>query len=254
MKHLLSLASLIFVVSQNLGQTLALRGCQNYVTRGEGTVYELSKHTVTGGGTRCTYNQFEGFTGPPTQFCQYARVCRYVLVLSWYPNMSGADTGCPGSLPLTPYVGKFLIKFPSGDHCATILGTPEDGAKVAIKACDKSNDYPGQAWTFDGQNIRQGKMCLDVKGGNTNNGNPLQVWTCTSFSKNPNGEANRKFDLAGGDVIFYGNGHEERFVWSGKSKCVDLPNGVTSDGNQLQTWDCSPTNPHQGWELQVVNP
>ncbi|KAH8833149.1 ricin B lectin domain-containing protein [Flagelloscypha sp. PMI_526] len=172
-------------------------------------------------------------------------------------RVGGTSTGCPASLPPTRYAGTFLIKFGSGsgDHCATILGAPQNGAKVAIEACDKTHDYPGQAWTFDGQNIRQGDLCLDVKGGKNNDGTPLQVWTCTSFSGNTNGEDNRKFDLDSGDLLFYGNGHEERFIWSGKNKCVDLPSGNTKDGNQLQVWTCvPPTNVNQRWELQVVQP
>ncbi|KAH8833145.1 ricin B lectin domain-containing protein [Flagelloscypha sp. PMI_526] len=245
MKYLISLASLVLLISHNLGQALALRGCQNYVTRSDATVYELVEHVqVTGGGTRCTYNQFVGSTGPNPLVCNYN---------AGFNRVSGFTTGCPASLPLTPFVGKFLIKFNTGDTCATILGTPQNGAKVAIKTCDKTHDYPGQAWTFDGQNIRQGNLCLDVKGGKNNDGTPLQVWTCTSFSGNTNGDDNRKFDLDSGNLLLYGNGREERFVWSGKGKCVDLPKGDTKDGNQLQVWSCS-GGPNQNWELQVVNP
>ncbi|KAH8833156.1 ricin B lectin domain-containing protein [Flagelloscypha sp. PMI_526] len=247
MKYLVSLTSLVLVISYNLGQALALRGCQNYVTRTSGTVYELLEHaTAAGGETRCTYNRIEGTTGPNTLICRYN---------GSFNRIGGINTGCPVSLPPTRYVGKFLIKFNSlGDHCATILGSPQNGAKVAIKTCDNTHDYPGQAWTFDGQNIRQGDLCLDVKGGNTNNGTPLQVWTCTSFSGNPNGEGNRKFELDSADLLFYGNGHDERFIWSGKGKCVDLPGGDTKDGNQLQAWGCTAGNPNQRWVLHVVKP
>ncbi|KAH8833150.1 hypothetical protein DL96DRAFT_1584959 [Flagelloscypha sp. PMI_526] len=236
MKHLIGLASLILVTSHNLGQALALRGCQNYVTNWSGTVYELVEHVLTaggGGGTHCTYNLFDGPTAPNTLFCHYDVGL----------NGIASGSGCPASLPPTRYAGKFLIKFNSGDHCATILGTPRNGAKVAIKA-----------WTFDGQNIRQGNLCLDVKGGKNSDGTPLQVWTCTSFSGNPNGEDNRKFDLDNGDLLLYGNGHEERFIWSGKDKCVDLPKGDTKDGKQLQVWGCAAGNPNQRWELRVVQP
>ncbi|KAH8833153.1 ricin B lectin domain-containing protein [Flagelloscypha sp. PMI_526] len=245
MKYLISLASLILVTSYNLGQVLALRGCQNYLTSWGGTVYELVEHVwITGGETRCTYNHIDGPPAPSTIDCKYD---------TGFNRVGGGGSGCPPSLPLTPYAGKFLIQFKSGGNCATILDAPNDGAKVAIKACDKKNDYPGQAWTFDGQNIRQGKLCLDVQGGRNNDGTPLQVWTCTSFSGNPNGEGNRKFELDSKNLVLYGNGNEERFIWSGKGKCVDLPRGDTKDGNQLQVWGCNPaTNPNQRWKLQVV--
>ncbi|KAH8799207.1 ricin B lectin domain-containing protein [Flagelloscypha sp. PMI_526] len=248
MQYLVCLASLILVISQNLGQALALRGCQNYVTNWGGTVYELTEHarTPATGGTYSIYERIDGPDAPATLFCYYDASLN---------RIGGGGSACPPSLSYTPYAGKFLIQFHSSDHCATILGEPKDGAKVAIKACDKKHDYPGQAWTIDGQNIRQGDLCLDVKGGNTNNGTPLQVWTCTSFSGNNNGDGNRKFDLDSGNVVLYGDGHQERFIWSGKNKCVHLPSGDTKDGNQLETWDCNPSNnPKQRWKLQVVNP
>lgn len=66
--------------------------------------------------------------------------------------------------------------------------------------------------------------CLDLPGGNTANGNKLQIWDC-------NGKNNQKWVFAPGSykVTYAAN----------SGKCVDVPGGDFSNGNQLQIWDCN---------------
>jgi hypothetical protein len=65
---------------------------------------------------------------------------------------------------------------------------------------------------------------LDLKGGDTTNGNKLQLWDC-------NGMDNQKwiFDPGMWKIVYAGN----------PNKCVDVPGDNTKDGNGLWIWDCS---------------
>ncbi|KAF8168990.1 ricin B lectin domain-containing protein [Mycena galopus ATCC 62051] len=65
-------------------------------------------------------------------------------------------------------------------------------------------------------------MCLDVTNGSTNNGNPLQIWTCAT------GNTNQMWTISGSAI-----------QWSGHSSCLDLTNGVVTDGNVVQIWACT---------------
>jgi len=65
---------------------------------------------------------------------------------------------------------------------------------------------------------------LDLPGGNTANGNKLQIWDC-------NGLNNQKWVFAPGSW---------KIVYAGDtSKCIDVPGGDLSNGNPLQIWDCN---------------
>ena len=72
-------------------------------------------------------------------------------------------------------------------------------------------------------------FCLDLNGGDTTNGNLVQVWEC-------NGLANQQWVFADGtfQIQYYAD----------KSKCVDA--GSLKPGSKLQIWDCNGT-PQQHW-------
>lgn len=113
-----------------------------------------------------------------------------------------------------------------------------------------------QLWRFeDGQvKIHTGK-CLDVTGGNDVNGVKLQVWDCDASN------ANQKFwYTAWGDNQYvlrrprraFGADIERSYnslAWTDHGKCLDLTNGSLDNGNQVQLWDCSGTNPNHVWDV-----
>ncbi|KAG7090701.1 hypothetical protein E1B28_009795 [Marasmius oreades] len=121
-----------------------------------------------------------------------------------------------------------------------------DGSNVAIAACfDPTATFPagnitwvipspgstGQIKTFDGT------KCLDVRNGDTSNGNLLQVWTCVE------GNTNQLWRLDGSDV--------RSISWAGQNKCVDVPGRNYTAGNVLQISDCDlMNNLGQWWDVQ----
>ena len=38
-------------------------------------------------------------------------------------------------------------------------------------------------------------------------------------------------------------------AWTDHGKCLDLTNGSLDNGNQVQLWDCSSTNPNHVWNV-----
>lgn len=101
-----------------------------------------------------------------------------------------------------------------------------DGSDVAIAPChDITGIFPdgnvnwvipnpgttGPIKTFDGT------KCLDVRDGNSSNGNSLQVWSCVE------GNTNQLWTIEGSDI--------RSIVWAGKNKCVDVPGRDYTAGN-----------------------
>jgi hypothetical protein len=77
-----------------------------------------------------------------------------------------------------------------------------------------------QSWTRAGSNWQiYSDKCLDVTGGSTANGNKMQIWTCGS------GDPNQEFTTSGNTI-----------QWSGKGECLDLTNGVLTDGNVVRSF------------------
>ncbi|KAF8139262.1 ricin B lectin domain-containing protein [Mycena galopus ATCC 62051] len=97
-----------------------------------------------------------------------------------------------------------------------------------------SSDANGAAvnWTVSGSTLQVfGNMCLDVTGGATTSGTPLQIWECTP------GDANQQWTLSGNSI-----------QWSEESSCLDLTNGDATNGNAMQIWACT-DGPNQQWTL-----
>jgi hypothetical protein len=90
----------------------------------------------------------------------------------------------------------------------------------------------GQAIVFrpscdaQGQNC---KKCLDLSGGSTDNGTPVDIWDCL-------GNTNQKW--------VYGKDFAIRYQ-ANTSKCIDLPGSSTANGNKLWLWDCNGGNQQQ---------
>ncbi|MEU2906384.1 RICIN domain-containing protein [Streptomyces globisporus] len=78
--------------------------------------------------------------------------------------------------------------------------------------------------------------CLDVEGGKTANGTPVQVYTC-------NNGAAQQWVVEGDD-----KGLHLRNV--GSQKCLDVSNTSTADGAKIQIWTCN-SSPAQTWDYNV---
>ncbi|MFB8236006.1 RICIN domain-containing protein [Kitasatospora purpeofusca] len=80
--------------------------------------------------------------------------------------------------------------------------------------------------------------CLDVRGGSSNNGTPIQMWDCL-------GNVNQNWRIASDGTI--------RAV----GKCLDVQGGRTGNGTPVQIYDCNGTGAQQ-WRVRsdgaIVNP
>jgi hypothetical protein len=84
----------------------------------------------------------------------------------------------------------------------------------------------GHAIVFKPSCDAQGKncqKCLDLAGGSTDNGTPIDIWDCL-------GNTNQKW--------VYGQDLAIRYQ-ANTSKCIDLAGSSTKNGNKLWLWDCN---------------
>ncbi|KAF8178397.1 alginate lyase-domain-containing protein [Mycena galopus ATCC 62051] len=146
--------------------------------------------------------------------------------------------GIPGELLIQPVLnnGTFArqvritptLQFRPLGKCLTAQSNADSGA-VTIQACTSA---AAQKWTFNDGSVKIfGSKCLDVTDGKTNNGNKLQIWTCST--NNPNQQ-------------FWWT-DDQHFAWTNHGKCIDLTDGNQADGNNPQIWDCASGDPNQIW-------
>merc|ERR1719281_570573 len=95
----------------------------------------------------------------------------------------------------------------------------------AVKASEAAFTAHGLAGTeYFHLSIRSAPMlCLDLPGGNTKNGNKLQIWECNGQ------ESQFWYFKAGTYMIQYGGD---------ANKCVDA-GAAMKGGTQLMIWDCN---------------
>ncbi|CAL9672882.1 hypothetical protein SUDANB178_07592 [Streptomyces sp. enrichment culture] len=144
-----------------------------------------------------------------------------------------------------------------------ILGANKDATDALAKGAKALSELLGQSWVADHLTYWQdywspgglgyigdaplviqvagapGK-CLDVQGGGTANGTPVQIYTC-------NGGPAQEWDLYG----WYDGGHVLRNGHSGK--CLDVLNGATADGAKIQVRNCNDSVKAQQWKFDVRN-
>ncbi|KAF8960460.1 ricin B lectin domain-containing protein [Flammula alnicola] len=108
-----------------------------------------------------------------------------------------------------------------------------NGTPVQIYDC---NGTPAQSWT-----IRRGStkvqvtgtnFCLDA-GTNPANGIGLKIWQC--------------YDNLPAQQWYYTE--DNRIALEGQGFCTDLTNGIQTNSNQLQTWQCTDNNVNQIWTI-----
>ena len=90
---------------------------------------------------------------------------------------------------------------------------------------------PPSTWYW--QYLPNTNKCLDLPGGNTENGNKLWIWDCY-------GGTNQQW------VHNFAAGMASIRYKADPTKCVDVPGGVLQEGNQLQIWDCN-NGDNQRW-------
>ncbi|WP_309485434.1 RICIN domain-containing protein, partial [Streptomyces sp. WELS2] len=78
----------------------------------------------------------------------------------------------------------------------------------------------------------QGK-CLDVQGGKTANGTPVQIFTC-------NGSSAQQWEVYGSDDSL----HLQNI---GSLKCLDVDKNTPANGTKIQVWSCN-NAPSQTWQ------
>lgn len=128
----------------------------------------------------------------------------------------------------------------------------------------------GKPIYFNGQ-----KKCLTVQGGVFADGTPVQIYDCYGTQRqrwviNRGGTkvqlAGTNFCLDAGSESINGsqlkigqcnNIPEQQWNYTGNNHvvvqnrvlCMDLENGITTNSNKVQTWECSDSNTNQVWTL-----
>ncbi len=130
----------------------------------------------------------------------------------------------PATLPV-PRGALFI--YPSGAPgaraCLHLAATA--GAAVEIRDCVGTTTSAPQGFTFENVEIRgYGGKCLDLRGGNTAAGTPVQMWRCL-------GNTNQKWSISLDGEI--------RFGGATSNRCVTVASGGTADGTALQIAPCA---------------
>jgi chitinase len=201
--ELQSLGRCLDVIDQGTaaGSRLQLWDCwggpnQKWVTRPNGTLVNV-------GSGRCLDAPY-GNTANGTQ------------LWIWDCNGSGAQTFSYNG-------GSSNIIGPAG-KCVDVAGDEVAGDGAAVQLWDCQDRARDQNWAWSGSALTTMGMCLDIAGGGTGNGTPLQLHNCTGnpaqvWIANPNGTLSNPQS----------------------GRCIDSPGGNIANGTRLQIWDCNGT-------------
>ncbi|KAF9449375.1 carbohydrate-binding module family 13 protein, partial [Macrolepiota fuliginosa MF-IS2] len=110
-----------------------------------------------------------------------------------------------------------------------------NGTPVQIYDCNASN---AQDWVFarpepTSLKVWSGTYCLDA-GSTPRNGVGVKIWEC--------------FDNLPAQTWFYTD--DNRIALYNPDLCLDLTDGNSTNGNEIQTWQCTDGNKNQEW-IQV---
>jgi len=108
-----------------------------------------------------------------------------------------------------------------------------NGTPVQIYDCNETN---AQQWVISpgttSLNVLGTNYCLDA-GSDPASGVGMKIWTC--------------FDGLAAQTWFYTA--DDRIAVLGQGQCLDLTNGVLTNSNQVQTWECTDNDINQAWVL-----
>ncbi|KAF9457289.1 G-X-X-X-Q-X-W domain-containing protein [Collybia nuda] len=177
------------------------------------------------------------YSSPPTGFpAQTGSAPTPPLYECPTPNTGYTVTFCPTGLfpPVLPPVNKGTTINPNGNNnkCLDVRGAVfANGTPVQIYDCNGSG---AQNWIVNRGNtkvqVAGTNFCLDA-GSSPGNGVGMKIWTCYS-------------GLAA-QAWYYTD--DNRIALTGQGQCLDLTGGNLSNGNRIQTWQCTNGNNNQVW-------
>jgi V8-like Glu-specific endopeptidase len=143
---------------------------------------------------------------------------------------------------------QWMLEITRHSKCVDVSnGGPNDGAKIQQWDCQSDNSNQlfqlepvGNYYQI--KHTASGK-CLDVLNAYTATGTKVQLWTC-------NGGTNQLWSMSSNAST--GNGRDFKIVGVGSGKCIDLSGGSSSNGTQMQIWDCDSTNTNQNFALKQL--
>ncbi|TFK97690.1 ricin B lectin domain-containing protein [Pterulicium gracile] len=182
------------------------------------------------------------FTSPPTRF-PAPGTAPPNLPLHRCPGLGDAGftiTFCPsGTIPnLQTGPNTISLAGSNGNKCLTVAGGVfANGTPVQINDC---NGSPSQKWVIKrgrGQvKVSGTNFCLDATSATPPDGTGLKIWQCYD-------------DLVAQQWFFDGSTKQ---IWLNNNAgggCVDLTDGDTANGRQVQVWSCGWDNPNQAWNV-----
>jgi hypothetical protein len=183
----------------------------------------------------CQYNECPPnahFNAPPTAFPP-PQSAPPQQPLYQCPSAGYRVTFCPnGNLPNYNPRPIFVGTARSATKCLDVRGgVMANGTPVQIYDC---NGTQAQMWALrrGGQQIKVAgtNFCLDA-GSNPGNAVGMKIWTC--------------YDNLPQQQWLYNS--ENQIVLQNRGLCLDLTNGVVTNSNQVQTWQCASGNLNQVW-------
>ncbi|KDR84331.1 hypothetical protein GALMADRAFT_111607 [Galerina marginata CBS 339.88] len=180
------------------------------------------------------------------------------------------DASCPNAFPAPP------TSFPApgpNPPAAPLYSCPLNGLAYTITFCP-SGAFPGPPASNAIHPNFNNKWCMDVRGAQYANGTPVQIYDCngTGAQKWVLKKGSTKVQLEGTNFCLdagstpgnavgmkiwqcYDNlpaqqwyyTADNRIALEGKGLCLDLTNGVLTNSNRLQTWQCTNGNTNQIW-------
>jgi len=181
-----------------------------------------------------TPNCTTAFSQPPTRFPPPTSVPPPPYYRCPIGNTTYMINFCPsGSWP-GPQTWRIHPTFSHIEKCLDVRGAVfENGTPVQLYDC---NGTRAQDWLLQrgSTKIRLAgtNFCLDA-GSTPGNGVGMKIWEC--------------YDGLPAQQWYYTD--DNRIALEGKGQCLDLPNGVLTNGNQVQTWQCTDGNTNQVWTL-----
>ncbi|KAG7087971.1 hypothetical protein E1B28_012011 [Marasmius oreades] len=167
----------------------------------------------------------------------------------WTCDSSNMNQQFPGrTVPDTQTVTVTLEGGPALSQPRLCLAATEntDGARVSLAPCDNvASTFPSGniTWVVPRADLAGilstygGTKCLDLRNGDSTNGNGLQIWSCDSSNVNQVWRVEGLIPKISPRIDRDGN------------KCMDIKDGNVSPGADIQIWDCDPngTSVNQRW-------
>ncbi|KAL4268545.1 Carbohydrate-binding module family 13 protein [Pleurotus pulmonarius] len=182
------------------------------------------------------------------------------------PQLSSDAVNCTSAIPLTQ--DPLSLPPPGNTPPALPLAEcPGEDVGFTVTFC------PSHAFPPDGP-ISNGNKCLDVRGNVQSNGTPVQIFDCNGSGAQRwvINRGSTKVQLAGTNFCLDagsspGNGvgmkiwqcfdnlpaqqwfltDDNRIALENQGLCLDLTDGILTNGNQVQTWKCTDNDNNQLW-------